>query len=455
MQEIHKQVIKNKQKTTFYNLFNWRRKQNCILFKGHIDHANLVINIVPRHPNKPAEVELIASQSLANAKTAEEYVNKALELKQKYEHTTPSSSFVKYDVYEQEKKKRVPVSPQSNQIDVPLKISVEDAGSDLAKSSTEYHEYYQSPEVVKTTTTTTYNPSVFKDLDSSNSDYTHQFSSNYDSTYGTSQNINYENQKNMNDAFQKISGYPTKQELFEYIEKAVMKYMSEINFGTKFGGNSISAAPSAHAEIKTYYRLPSTLPTTSTTTKIVSHGTHSEFFKPTKSSKGSHSTVKPFVLESYTPYSIDLTAKYKKRPSALDIATLDVGQSLSHSPNSDAVNAYQKPYKPKIHLNSQTYHEINALPYLPNRGLIYGDHNPYSSATSSSSYRDYSEANSGTSYKDDTVSNVGASISFGSQGSSDSSEPAKSTHGQFTPSMQVVNGIPVTNPYKFSMHTLK
>lgn len=411
---------------------------------------------MPRHPNKPAEVEYLASQSLANAKTAEEYVNKALELKHKYEHTTPSSSFVKYDVYESEKKKRVPAPLQTNQIVESIKINAEENSGDLAKSSTEYHEYYQAPEVVKTTTTTTYNPDAFKDLESSNSDFTQQFANNYDSSYGQAygaiQNINYENQKAMSEVYNKFSGYPSKQELYEYIEKAVMKYMTELNLGAKLG-NSISPAPSAHAEIKTYYRLPSALPSPSTTTKLISTGTHSEFFKPAKSLKGSYATVKPFVMETYTPNTIDLTGRYKKRPSALDLATLDVGQTLSHSSNSDSAGVYHKPYKPKYHLNSQTYHDINSLPYSPNRGLLYDSHTPYTSATSS--YRDYADASSGTSYKDDGLSNVGASISFGSQGQSDTSESEKATQSQFTPSMQVINGIPVTNPYKFNMHTLK
>lgn len=400
-------------------------------------------------------MELLASQSLANAKTAEEYVNKALELKHRYEHTTPSSSFVKYDVYEKEKKKRVHPSPTTNLVEEPLKINVEDSSGDLAKSSTEFHDYYHTPEVVKTTTTTTYNPTAYRDLEGSNSDYNHHFTTNYDA-YSAIHSMNYENQKNMNEAFNKISGYPTKQELYEYIEKAVMKFMSEMNLGTKYAGigNSVSPAPSAHAEIKTYYRLPSSLPSPSTTTKLISTGTHSEFFKPTKGSKFSYPTVKPFVMETYTPHTIDLTARYKKRPSALDIATLDVGQSLSHTSSSDPVNAYRKPYKPKSHASSQTYQDINnAQTYLPNRGLIYDDHIPYTSATSS--YRDYSEANSGSSYKDEGLSNVGASISFGGQSQSDASESEKSNQGQFVPSMQVVNGIPVTNPYKFNMHTLK
>lgn len=278
---------------------------------------------------KPAEVDLIASQTLANAKTAEEYVSKALEMKTKYDHTTPSSSFVKYDIYEGEKTKLLPVTvisenhnshrPVMSSTAAPKTepIGHEDAVSDNSKSASEYVEFYSQhqPEYYQTTTTTTYKHPEFnnyKDLESSNSDYNHQFSS-YD----------HFNPSGLH------SVYPSKQEMISYIEKAVKKYLRELDLTGKLTG-----APSAQAEIKTYYRFPSTTTPTPIpigNTKLFSAGTHSEFFKPAKDSylKSSYSTVKPFAVDSipYVPESVDLTVRSKKRPKPIDLSALDVGQS--------------------------------------------------------------------------------------------------------------------------------
>lgn len=449
---------------------------------GRVNQANLVINIVPRGNKKPANVDIFASQSLANAKTAEEYVNKALEMKHKYDHTTPSSSFVKYDIYEKEQTKRMPVhsaptSPPAVRIEEPndAKNQIESLdGGDTEKSSSDYHEYYHNPSYAiqsTTTTTKTYKTpedlSVFgsyKDLDGAKTDFSHQVASaNYDA-FGTMSNINYDNQKSYSNALQRVTGnsaaiYPSKQEMYDYIERAVKKYMRELESEGKLASSSavvpaLTSAPTAHAEIKTYYRFPSsTMATPVTSTKLYSMGTHSEFFKPAKSnsmkSSGIYSTVKPFIVESYTPDTIDLTVRSKKRPKPIDLSALDVGQSWSHSASSEPAATYhhRKPHKPKLQFNSQTYHDINALPYAPNRGIIYDEYSP------STSYPDLANAHTALSVKDHPVS---ASISFGSgssSGSYEAEESVKSPH--FTPSMQVINGMPVTNPYKFSMDTLK
>lgn len=448
----------------------------CFSFAGRIDHANLVINVVPRTTSnvKPADVDLIASQTLANAKTAEEYVSKALEMKQKYEHTTPSSSYVKYDIFEGQKTKLLPVEPKE-QHESTESIAKEDAIGDMTKSASEYSEYYNSsPEyAMQTTTTTTYkHPELgnynYKDLESANSDFSqHYSSSNYDNTFDSIKNLNQDTHYGYSSA---ITALPSKQEMISYIEKAVKKYLREMDLSGKLTGS-----PSAQAEIKTYYRFPSTTPPPPPIggpTKIYSTGTHSEFFKPGKHSykdnylKSSYSTVKPFTIDSdYIPENVDLTVRSKKRQKPIDLSALDVGQSwshtsqISHQGEPPLPPRRKKKKKPKIHLNSQTYHDINALPYAPNRGLIYDEHNPYSTALP---YTEHG-SNGYSSHKDHSV---GASISFGggsphssgyhsTYGHNDETSSGSSSSKRFVPSMQVVNGIPVTNPYKFNMDTLK
>lgn len=453
---------------------------------GRVDHANLVINVVPRTNGKPADVDLYASHTLANAKTAEEYVNKALEMKNKYDHTTPSSSFVKYDVYEAEKTKLMPVVSTPSQVTEPM--SHKEDVHDMTKSASEFAEYsLEHPqEYVHQTTTTTYkHPALstqFKDLDSSNSDYNHNYNyltsiahhQNYD-PYESIKHINHDNRNNMDDVMRKLSGYPSKEEMIKYIERAVKKYLKEMDLAGKLTASPLSGSSSAQAEIKTYYRFPSsTTASPLETTKLYSAGIHSEFFKPSKGSspKPSYSTIKPFTFDTYNPEGIDLTIPSKKRPKPLDLSALDVGQSWSHSTAhaSEPAVTYRKKKKPKLHLNSQTYQDINSLPYLPNRGLIYDEYSPYSTATSIIDHPSGSSHYS-THTKDHPV---GASISFGGHsheskrhrhhghshghGHHHSSHSHHHDHDEksnFVPSMQVVNGIPVTNPYKFNMETLK
>lgn len=401
---------------------------------------------------KPADVDLIASQSLANAKTAEEYVSKALEMKHKYDHSTPSSSFVKYDIFEKQETKRVPnVIKAATARPVVAQVKDDIDYTDDIKASSDVNEYYHKPDyALKTTTTTTYKSPedavAYKDLEISQSRYNPQLSSSGYDAYG---GLQFDSQKAFSHIFP--NQYPSKEEVFDYIERAVKKYMRELETDGKFNSQqSVTAAPSAHAEIKTYYRFPSSTSAPPSSTKLYSMGTHSEFFKPPKNKhKASYSTVKPITVESFTPDAIDLTFNGKKQ-KPIDLSALDVGQSWSHS-NTDQVVAIvpvnYRHSKPKLHFNSQTYHDINALPYVPNRGLLYDETVPVSSIAP------YPESsNSHSSYKDHPV---GASISFGGNSGHQESEESSKYNPQFTPSMQVVNGIPVSNPYKFSMETLK
>lgn len=469
---------------------------------GRVDHANLVINVVPRPGGKPSDVDEYASQTLANAKTAQDYVNKAIEMKHKYaDHTTPSSSYIKYDIYDPDQAKTKLIPIVSSTARPPSEhISPKEDISDLSKSPSEFNaEYMAHPQeyLAQQTTTTTYKHPQFesnmhnlKDLDSANTDYNHHYLSQYADTYDSLKSIQHDNRDSLNNALRKLAGYPSKEEMIKYIERAVKKYLREMDLTGKLG-SPLSSAPSAHAEIKTYYRFPST--TTASpmeSTKLYNSGIHSEFFKPSKAIKPVYGSVKPFSMESYgsgaygagaygagaysaaayLPEGVDLTVRPKKRPKPLDLSTLDVGQSWSHSPSALPLEAsipYRPPKakKPKIHINTQTYHDINAMPYVPTRGApVYEDYSPYSTATAFMEQ----PATSGfhhsfTSHKEHPV---GTSISFGgghhphsgrhlSSSYSHPYEDSTSSKSQFVPSMQVVNGIPVKNPYKFNMETLK
>lgn len=453
--------------------------------------------MVPRSNSnsKPVDVDVYASQTLANAKTAQEYVNKAIEMKTKYDHTTPSSSFVKYDIYEADKTKLMPVISTPSHVTEPMlplsPIAPKEDISDMTKSASEYtdfsieHPQDHRPYLAQTITTTYKHPALtnhyknIKDSESSNSDHYNQHNYNHNNqylqnfdAYDSIRQISHDNRQTIDDAMRKFTGYPSKEELIKYIERAVKKYLKDYDLSNRLTSSPLSGSSSAQDEFKTYYHYPSsTAASPIEPTKLYSAGIHSEFFKPSKGSysTSAYGTVKPFAVDSYVPEGVDLTIPSKKRPKPIDLSALDVGQSWSHSSTShgEPVLTYRKKKKPKIHLSSQTYQDINALPYAPNRGLIYDEYSPSSPAT----YIDHSSGSGsgGSYYLPHKDHSVGASISFGDHSHGSKSHKHKHKHhhshhhdhhhddskSHFVPSMQVVNGIPITNPYHFNMEQLK
>lgn len=395
--------------------------------------------------NKPAEVDIVASQTLANAKTAEEYVNKAMEMRNKFDHTTPSSSFVKYDIYENVETKHL--STPASQIEIPIPKNPKAEVS--KKSSLDYDfDDFRRPDYLKSIASFNKEPenafSNFRDsydaFDSYQEDKSHLFNKKVPPSTPHAHN-----------------NYPSKDEVFRQIEKSVLKYMRELEADGKLPG--IANRPTAHTEIKTYYRFPTaTVPSPanqqSAATNIVNTGTHSEFFKPQKNAgnKAKYSTIKPFSADTFLPETIDLTFPGKKRPKPVDLSALDVGQTWLHG-NEPPSPPNRKPLKPKLHFNSQAYQDINAGPFPPNKGLFDDiDNIPYPS----NAWADQVNSKTPLNNVDGRTANVGASISFGGNQDAYGPEDAlKNLPGHYVPSVQIINGVPVSNPYKFHMDTLK
>lgn len=401
---------------------------------------------MPQH-KRPAEVDIVASQALANAKTAQEYVNRAIEMRNKYE-TTPSSSFVKYDIFENVETKQH--ATPASQIEVPIPKKTVTEVSKKSSLDYEFDEYRR--------------PDYLKQLNF-NKDQEPAFSNFHESYLPEALDVYQEDKSHL---FKKkvppsSSSYPSKDEVLGTIEKSVLKYMQQLEADGRILG--IANRPTAHTEIKTYYRFPTaTVPSpvpSQTSSNIVNTGTHSEFFKSPKgvsvgsgSNKIKYATIKPFSADTYLPETVDLTfPSNKKRPKPLDLSALDVGQTWLHTNEPPP----RKPNpKPKLHFNSQSYQDINSLSYPPNgnKGLFDDDNVPYSSGTWSE------QVNSHSSLKHanhDGSANVGASISFGGNqdpyGASDDSLKASPNH--YVPAVQILNGVPVSNPYKFHIDTLK
>lgn len=435
-----------------------------------------MVNLLPQQTQRPI-VDIVASQTLANARTAAEYVSRALEMRA--HNKAPHSSYVKYDVYEKEETQQL---PEPSQIEVPQhghRITSRNPESRTKKRYADY-EYHRKPEQTPTTYTM---------IDNENS-YSHH--------HGHHDEVSDHRPNDVG----KIPIYATaevpKAEIINQIKLSVIKYMKELEADGNFPAiSAIATTAQPHTEIKTYYRFPSSTVAPTHATAIYeqiaeqnkqypSYG-HSQYYKnsvPYKTyqshkSASSNKVREPgytsttmvpsystdsYESESVTPH-IDLTFRSKARPKPIDLAALDVGQSWSHDSVYDqqhsgeyrghrqttvrpAQHYYTTP-KPKLHFSSQTYHDINSMTYSPVKGLHteteqrYNDQSAYgSSHVTPVHFRDISPS-------------VGTSFSVVTDSGESQEEPKESEEQQYRGPVHVINGIPVSNPYKFNFEQLK
>lgn len=80
---------------------------------GHVSQSNVVVNVLP-HEQRVARYsadDLANAESLANTRTAAEYVTKAMEMRgTKHQLKAPQSSYIKYDVYANQEEKTIHMS---------------------------------------------------------------------------------------------------------------------------------------------------------------------------------------------------------------------------------------------------------------------------------------------------------------------------------------------------------
>lgn len=414
-------------------------------------------------------VEAVASSALANARTAAEYVSRALEMQGKH-RTPPHSNYVKYDVYTNQETKSLPnggddddgdadddtddeyeVNEAINQIEIPLK-----SYRPMTRSSHDYdyRNYGQRnrPTSLPTSTTTEssqlllHRPSRRPELD----DVPYNL---IEPPYGSSN-----------------ADIP-KSEIIKHIQTSVMRYMKELEVEGRLPSSSSSPTSTErpHTEIKTYYRI---LPPTDMYNKPDNDNDHRapDLFKPNSmKAPQSYQSFKSTTQDQHhlrhsaaatttmTP-NIDLTFRHKGRPKPIDLAALDVGQSWSHH---DTAGGEHSPRKPKLHFNSDAYHEINSMTYGASGGkstLNSGEEAPDDVATYGDSSA-YGSSLQVTPVKfKDSMTHVGSTITVDSVGSAQNIDPEtmlRNGPDQYRGAVHIINGIPVTNPYKFNMDQLK
>lgn len=169
---------------------------------------------------------------------------------------------------------------------------------------------------------------------------------------------------------------------------------------------------------------------------------------------------------------IDLTVK-KSKQKPFDLSAIDVGQSyqhvshfdhsaaLKHVEEFDQSNVVQhQSNKPKLHFSQQTYHDINNLGYNQKQKPQSDDSDH--DAPAQNLYKGYmlpnkyKQSQSGSSYSSMNYdgSKLPRIVSHHGQGDDDDEDDNKVDDPVDAP-IQIINGIPVANPYNIDLNTLK
>lgn len=416
----------------------------------------------------------------------------------------PQSNYVKYDVFEKQKAKlfKPAISAESdddeidesNQIDPPtIKYVV---GTD----SNEPDNQNPPPPAATMRSSKQYTDYVYsaRKPDYGHADVLGGHVGELYTSYGTAYKNHYEPEsqdgygESQEDEKKSSQVQLPKKELIKHIQHSVMKYMKELEAEGKFSPTPTRTPP---IEIKTYYRFPTSTPSSEEYSSqigkdhmkypkvyISSSEGPSEYFKdPPRAtpspatyhqSQSTDSSNDLFPSTTMTPTSyhgeeesstphIDLTFRSKARPKPIDLAALDVGQSWSHDPELHAEHhshsTRHKKNRPKklkqLNFNSQTYHDINSMSSQNTKSVHnFGEHPAKENGHETSSHNDYKHVTP-VRFKDDLHATGHHSIATPPEGFSEDAINEVQQH--YRSPIHVINGIPVANPYKFNMNQLK
>ncbi|XP_055602476.1 uncharacterized protein LOC129751157 [Uranotaenia lowii] len=264
----------------------------------------------------------------------------------------------------------------------------------------------------------------------------------------------------------------SKQEYMRQVQSAVLKYMKELQdqgrlpaFGSQdsdetsknFEELDISALINGN-NLKQKFQIAGptkvSLPINPSHYKPMKSVPSSSTYKTVanmKLPKNTYTAGKPLKaaiesLQEQMAHSVDLTVKGTKSPVKPDLSAIDVGQSYLHGPsydppakasnfNNPTVLQLQQTPKTKLHFNQQTYHDINSLTNVKDAQSLKGTHH-------------FAPVKGGT-------ANVGASINFAVSKGGAQEEGSKLGPEALDAPIQIINGIPITNPYNIDINTLR
>lgn len=431
----------------------------------------------------------MAESTLSDSVTVEEYVSKALGMRAQFSPTTkiPVSHFANYNLVEHQNLP-IPVRINGQNYDLPkikeeidyrpikpskiMKINVNHQKDNESNQNTNFYQVNLNHQTEKKTKVRTH---ITDDYATGQNHIKNLVkATNFHSQFPEDE------EKEFKKHVIKTIDAPAniqKSEVLSQIDASVKKFMIEMlekkkreedekSFGNFYssGFDPIFTTSKPKYDHEKYKPILKTIVSTMSPL-INSQESHFKVMHPSSAVKQMN-LFKPNYgnVEDLISSNVDLTIKNsRKRQKPIDLSTLDVGQSWSHSTSFDHSSALKNlqgfdqsnalsglRHKPKIHFSQETYHEINSLPYKPdipayNIASSNPEHIVYNKFIfpEPSSHIKVSSGGSSTS--------VGATMSFGKENDVSESMVAST---EASP-IQIINGIAVSNPYKVDLNTIR
>lgn len=272
----------------------------------------------------------------------------------------------------------------------------------------------------------------------------------------------------------------TKDDYLRHIKQAVMQYMKDYQPKDSSPSDSnLKLKNHRYQEaIRETPQRPTKSPSAATTASSYKHNLPSNQYKsmaPIKLPKNIYTAgrLSEAIEDMQESPNIDLTIK-KNKQKPFDLSAIDVGQSYQHVSHfdhsaalknveefdqSDVVAHHHN--KPKLHFSQQTYHDINNLGYSQKQKQQAEESDD---SSTQNLFKGYMLQN-----KHNSKGNQGGLSSFSSmnydasklprivsqRGHDDDDDDENEIKDPVDAPIQIINGIPVSNPYNIDLNTLK
>lgn len=271
----------------------------------------------------------------------------------------------------------------------------------------------------------------------------------------------------------------TKDDYLRHIKQAVVQYMKDYQPKESSGNVKLKNQRFQESSHDVPFR-PTKSPSSATTPSSYNRNNLSpqqyKAMSPLKLPKNLYTAgrLQDAIDELKESPQIDLTQK-KSKQKPFDLSAIDVGQSyqhVSHFDHSaalknveefDQTNVVQQ-NKPKLHFSQQTYHDINNLSYnQKQKQQQQQSDDSENDATSQNLYKGYMlpkyslKGNQGGATSYSSMSYDGSKLPHivPQHGLDDDDEDDNKVDDPVDAPIQIINGIPVANPYNIDLNTLK
>ena len=269
----------------------------------------------------------------------------------------------------------------------------------------------------------------------------------------------------------------SKDDYMRHIKQAVVQYMKDVHpiKDNVASGTSTKLKNQRYHEVSEIPHRPTKTPAASSTPSSYRNKLPSEQYKhfsSLKLPKGVYHGGRPLkeaideLQDSSQAHNVDLTIK-KSKMKPFDLSAIDVGQSYQHVTHFDHSAAlknteefdqshavsHQQPQRPKLHFNQQSYHDINEMVYNKPKQQDDEPQNLFKGYVLPNKY-------SGSRTRESSLAN---NLNFESsklprithQDDDDEDENKLEHDEHIDAPIQIINGIPVANPYNIDLNTLK